>query len=121
VWKAVAELLGKGPGGLPQSAQMLILLGGSLGILLVLLERWFPKAKSFIPSPTGLGLAFTFNGFNSVSFFIGSCIAMVVTKLWPEWNRKYTVAASSGIIAGESLMGAFVILLQRVFPKVFIG
>ena len=48
-----------------------------------------------------LGLAFTFNGFNSVSFFLGSVIALIVSRLWPEWHRKYTVAASSGIIAGE--------------------
>lgn len=121
VWKAVAELLGAGPGALPHSAQILILTGGSLGILLVLLERWLPKYKAFIPSPTGLGLAFTFNGFNSVSFFIGSCLALLAAKVWPEWHKKYTVAVSSGIIAGESLMGAFVILLQRMLPHVFIG
>ena len=121
VWKAVAELLGKGPQSLPHSAQMGILVGGLLGIVLVLLERWFPKQKKFIPSPTGLGLAFTINGFNSISFFIGSVVALVLVKLKPEWDRKYRVAASSGIIAGESLMGAFIILLQRMLPKVFIG
>jgi uncharacterized oligopeptide transporter (OPT) family protein len=121
VWKAVAELLGKGPDALPKSAQMGILVGALLGVILVLLERALPRYKKFIPSPTGLGLAFTFNGFNSVSFFIGSVIALTVSKLWPEWHRKYTVAASSGIIAGESLMGAFVILLQRSFPAFFIG
>ncbi len=121
VWKAVAELLGRGPDALPKSAQMGILIGALTGIVLVLLERGLPKYKKFIPSPTGLGLAFTFNGFNSVSFFIGSVIALIVSKVWPEWHRKYTVAASSGIIAGESLMGAFVILLQRTLPNFFIG
>ena len=121
VWKAVAELLGKGPHALPHSAQMGILIGSVTGIVLVLLERALPKYKAFIPSPTGLGLAFTFNGYNSVSFFLGSVIALVIGKLWPEWHKKYTVAASSGIIAGESLMGAFLILLQRLLPRVFIG
>jgi uncharacterized oligopeptide transporter (OPT) family protein len=121
VWKAVAELLGKGPQSLPHSAQMGILFGGSIGIVLVLLERWLPKYKRFIPSPTGLGLSFTINGFNSVSFFIGSVIAVMLGKFKPEWDRKYRVAASSGVIAGESLMGAFVILLQRMLPKIFIG
>ena len=121
VWKAVAELLGNGPDALPKSAQMGILIGASLGIVLVLLERWLPKYKKFIPSPTGLGLAFTFNGFNSVSFFIGSVLALIVSKVWPAWHKKFTVAVSSGIIAGESLMGAFIILLQRTLPNIFIG
>ena len=121
VWKAVAELLKNGPEALPVSARYGILVGGALGIVLVLLERMFPKAKKFIPSPTGLGLAFTINGFNSISFFIGSVIVLVVSKMWPGWHKKFTVATSSGIIAGESLMGAFVILLQRMLPKVFIG
>ena len=94
---------------------------GFYHLLAMPLERALPRYKKFIPSPTGLGLAFTFNGFNSVSFFIGSVIALTVSKLWPEWHRKYTVAASSGIIAGESLMGAFVILLQRSLPRFFIG
>jgi len=78
-----------------------IVVGGSLGIILVLLERWLPRYKKFIPSPTGLGLSFTINGFNSVSFFIGSVIAVLLRKLKPEWDRKYRVAASSGVIAGE--------------------
>ena len=111
----------KGPHALPHSAQIGILVGSVLGIVLVLLERAFPRYKAFIPSPTGLGLAFTFNGYNSVSFFIGAVIAMIVGKLWPEWHKKYTVAASSGIIAGESLMGAFLILLQKLLPGVFLG
>jgi OPT family oligopeptide transporter len=121
VWKAVAELLGEGPSALPASAQIGLVTGAALGMILVLLERWLPKYKHFIPSPTGLGLAFTFNGFNAVSFFIGSVLALGVKKLWPLWSKQYTVPVSSGIIAGESLMGAFVILLQRLFPKVFIG
>ena len=121
VWKAVAELLGKGPEALPKSAQMGILVGALLGVALVLLDRALPRYRKFIPSPTGLGLAFTFNGFNAVSFFIGSVIALIVSKRWPEWHRKYTVATSSGIIAGESLMGAFVILLQRSLPGIFIS
>jgi uncharacterized oligopeptide transporter (OPT) family protein len=121
VWKAVAELLGNGPEALPHSAQMGILVGAVLGVVLVLLERWLPKYKHFIPSPTGLGLAFTFNGFNAVSFFIGSVLALLVKKVSPAWSKNYTVAVSSGIIAGESLMGAFVILLQRMLPKIFIG
>ncbi|NOT33530.1 MAG: OPT/YSL family transporter [Candidatus Eisenbacteria bacterium] len=108
VWRGVAELLAKGVGALHPTARMGLAIGASLGIILTLLEVWFPKAKKFIPSPTGLGLAFTFNGFNSISFFIGSCIALALAKWAPRVHERFTVPVSSGLIAGESLMGVAV-------------
>ena len=47
----------------------------ALGIILPLLEMRFPKHKHFIPSATGLGLAFTINGFNVVMMFLGALLA----------------------------------------------
>jgi len=105
VWRGVAELLAKGPSALPHSAQVGLMIGGTLGIVLVLLERWFPKQAKYLPSPVGLGMAFTFNGFYSVSFFIGACIREILRRTAPKINDAYTVPVSSGIIAGESLMG----------------
>ena len=69
---------------------------------------WLPRYRKFIPGATGLGLAFTVNGFNSVSFFIGACLAALAKRLWPKPAGKYIVPASSGIIAGESLMGVLI-------------
>ena len=54
---------------------------------------------------TGVGLALVIPWFNSYSMFLGAFAAY----LWERWRReqaeKYVVAISSGIIAGESLMG----------------
>ena len=111
VWKGVAELLAKGVGALHPTARMGLLIGSIVGLVLPLLEMAFPKAKKFIPSATGLGLAFTFNGFNSVSFFIGSLIALILAKKAPKIHEKFTVPVSSGIIAGESLMGVLIAFL----------
>jgi OPT family oligopeptide transporter len=111
VWKGVAELLAKGVGALHPTARIGLLVGSIVGIALPLLEMAFPKAKKFIPSATGLGLAFTFNGFNSVSFFIGSLIALVLAKKAPKIHERFTVPVSSGIIAGESLMGVLIAFL----------
>ncbi len=111
VWRGVAELLAKGPAALPQSAQIGLVIGATLGIVLVLLERAFPKQAKYIPSPTGLGMAFTFNGFYAMSFFIGACIREVLAKANPKLNAAYTVPVSSGIIAGESLMGVAIAVL----------
>ena len=115
-WRAVAELLSKGVGALHPSARWGIAIGGSLGIILPLLERALPKWKRFIPSPTGLGLAFTINGFNVVMMFLGSLSAMMIAKRWPKQAKEFIIPVSSGIIAGESLMGVAIALLTIAFP-----
>lgn len=105
VWRGVAELLAKGVGSLHPTARLGILVGGTLGIILPLLEMALPRWKKFIPSATGLGLAFTINGFNAISFFIGACLAAWFKRARPTLAKEYTIPVSSGIIAGESLMG----------------
>ncbi len=119
VWKGVAELLAKGVGALHPTARIGLVVGGSLGIILPVLEMSFPKAKKFIPSATGLGLAFTINGFNVISMFIGSCLAMYMAKKHTETHKIYTIPVASGIIAGESLMGvtiAFLTIFKVLTP-----
>ena len=111
VWRGVAELLAKGVSALPTSARWGLVIGATLGIVLPVLEMTFPKQKKFIPSPTGLGLAFTINGFNSVSMFIGSLIALWLHRTRPKLAQEYVVPVSSGIIAGESLMGVIIALM----------
>jgi len=111
VWKAVAELLAKGPSALPHSAQIGLLIGSVLGIVLVLLEKAFPKHVKYIPSPTGFGMAMTFNGYYAVSFFLGACVREILARVAPKVNDRYTVPVSSGIIAGESLMGVAIAIL----------
>ena len=111
VWRGVAELLSKGVGALHPTARMGLVIGATLGLVLPILEMMFPKQKKFIPSPVGLGLAFTINGFNVISFFIGACIALWLKKARPKVAEEYIVPVSSGIIAGESLMGVAIAFL----------
>ncbi len=111
VWRGVAELLAKGPASLHPTARIGLVVGALLGIILPLLEMGFPKAKKFIPSPTGLGLAFTINGFNVISMFLGALLAMGLRAAKPKVAEEFTVPVSSGIIAGESLMGVTIALL----------
>jgi OPT family oligopeptide transporter len=110
VWRGVAELLAKGVNALHPTARIGLLIGSTVGIVLALLELRFPKQKKWIPSATGLGIAFTITGFYSVSMFIGACLALGIER----WNKKlageYVVPVSSGIIAGESLMGVAIAL-----------
>jgi OPT family oligopeptide transporter len=114
VWRGVADLLSHGWHQLHVTARWGMAIGGLIGLVIPLLEMAFPKKKDWIPSATGIGLALVIPAFNSVSMFIGALMAY----LWWKKNEKqaddYTVAVSSGIIAGESLMGVAILLLGSV-------
>jgi uncharacterized oligopeptide transporter (OPT) family protein len=108
VWRAVAELLGRGVHSLHPSALWAMAVGGLLGIAITLLERAFPKHRHLIPSPTGLGLAFVIPAWNSISMFLGALIAWVIAKKRPETADAYTISVASGFIAGESILGVLI-------------
>lgn len=110
-WKGVAELLAKGFNTLHPTAQYALLVGAVLGIALVLLEKAFPKWRKFIPSPTGLGLAFTTPAFNTISMFAGALIALTIERRNAEAADRLVVPVSSGFIAGESLVGVLIAAL----------
>lgn len=110
-WKGVAELLAKGFHTLHPTAQYALLVGALLGIALVLLEKAFPKWRKFIPSPTGLGLAFTTPAFNTISMFAGALIALTIERRNAEAADRLVVPVSSGFIAGESLVGVLIAAL----------
>jgi uncharacterized oligopeptide transporter (OPT) family protein len=112
VWAAVARLLSNGVHSLHPTARMGLLIGGAVGILLPLLERAFPRLSRFIPSATGLGLAFVIPFFNSLSMFLGALIALILERSRPRIAERFVIPVSSGLIAGESLMGIVVALLN---------
>ncbi|WP_373049549.1 OPT family oligopeptide transporter [Vulgatibacter sp.] len=110
VWASVAKMLADGLDALPQGALMGIVVGGIIGIVLTLLEEFAPKYRKWIPSTTGLGIAGVIPAFNSISMFLGALGAWILMRQKPKTAEKYTVAVSSGLIAGESLMGVAIIL-----------
>jgi putative OPT family oligopeptide transporter len=111
VWRGVAELLSNGVGALHPTARIGLVAGAVIGIVLPVLELKFPRRAAYIPSATGLGIAFTIPGFNCVSFFVGALLARWFAKVRPELAEEYTVPVASGVIAGESLMGVLIAIL----------
>lgn len=112
VWAGVAKMLSNGFASLHPTAQAGLFIGLLIGAAIPLLEKFMPKkAKPFIPSAMGLGLALVIPAWNSISMFIGALIAFVVAKKWPKTDDAYTVPVASGLIAGESLMGVAIALL----------
>jgi uncharacterized oligopeptide transporter (OPT) family protein len=108
MWKAVADLLTQGINHLPQTARVAIVIGALLGMALAVVDNLWPRARPFLPSAMGVGLAWYVPFQNSLSFFIG---ALIVT-LWQKWNQKnsdtFSIPIASGLVAGESLVAAFI-------------
>jgi putative OPT family oligopeptide transporter len=115
VWEGVARLLAQGLHALPKGALVAIVVGAVLGVVLTLLEEFAPKKwKPWIPSTTGLGIAGVIPAFNSIAMFVGALVAWLVSRASPKAGETYTVPVSSGLIAGESLMGVAIILTLEI-------
>lgn len=110
-WAAVAKVFKSGVDSLHPIALQGAYIGLALGAVLAILERFVPASRKYLPSPTGLGISFVVNGFNSIAMFIGALIAYVLQRTAPKVDEKYTIPVSSGLIAGESLMGVFLAAL----------
>ena len=105
-WKAVAEVFKNGIDSLPEGVTTAIIIAAIIGVILPVSEKLFPKAKAFIPSAAAFGLAFVIPANNSISMFIGGCLALGVATYLPKWTERFLVTVCAGIIAGESLVGA---------------
>lgn len=108
MWRAVADLLTKGVDQLPHTALIAIIIGSLVGMALPVIEKLWPRSQRYLPSAMGLGLAWVVPFQNALSFLIG---ALLVT-VWQKWSRKnadtYAIPIASGLVAGESLVAAFI-------------
>lgn len=111
VWRSVAELLSVGFEALHPSAVYAIWIGAAAGVVLVALDRRCPRLRPYVPSATGLGLAFVLPAFNALSFCMGGGIALYLARRRPAFHARYTVAIAAGLIAGESLTGIVAALI----------
>ncbi|MBK8913672.1 MAG: OPT/YSL family transporter [Phycisphaerales bacterium] len=113
-WRGVAEALSKGLDNLEPLKLWSIVIGGAVGIVLPILSMVAPaKAKVWIPSAAGVGLAWVFNWYYALLFLIGAIIGWVIEKKAPKVAKEFTFPVASGIIAGESLMGVALIFIEN--------
>lgn len=113
VWAKVSETFAEGVGALDPLARKGILVGAVLGIALALMEKFAPKkAKPFVPSPSGLGIAMVVPGSNGLAMFLGGALAELARRNWRRIADQFVTPIASGLIAGESLMGITVALLN---------
>ena len=112
VWAGVSQAFAGGIDALGAAAKTGLLIGLALGVALALLDKLAPAGlKPWVPSASGLGIAMVIPGSNSIAMFLGGLIAELLRRLRPRVAAQYVVPVSSGLIAGESLMGVAVALL----------
>ncbi|MBE0565673.1 MAG: OPT/YSL family transporter [Krumholzibacteria bacterium] len=112
-WRAVALALGAGLDALEPVKAWSILVGGAVGVVLTLLPHWFPRERRWLPSAAGLGLAWTFPWYLSLLFFSGGLAGHLLARRRPSFADEFTWPAASGVIAGGSLMGVFLVLWEN--------
>lgn len=112
VWMGVAKVLSQGLSTLPRSAVMAMVVAFVVGVAIVIIDRVFPKARPYTPSPAALGIALTIPAYTSFAMFLGAFIVWILEKKAPKWNNTYTIPLASGCIAGESIMGVILAALM---------
>jgi len=112
-WRAVAVALSEGLRALGPVKMWSIVVGGLVGIVLTLLPKIFPARRHLVPSPAGVGLAWTFHWYYGLLFFIGGLLGWWVERKRPAWSAEYTFPVASGWIAGESLMGVGLVMWEN--------
>jgi uncharacterized oligopeptide transporter (OPT) family protein len=112
-WRAVAVAMSKGIADLHPVKKWSIGIGTGLGIVLAVLPGLFPKKANWMPSAAGVGLAWTFHWYYSLLFFIGAFGAFLWKRKDSESAEEFTYPVASGIIAGGSLMGVFLIFWEN--------
>ena len=80
IWKGVAEVLSKGLGSLPPSAVWAVGVAFVVGVIIVVVDNVFPKAKPYTPSPAALGIALTVPAYQGFAMFLGALIAWLLEK-----------------------------------------
>jgi uncharacterized oligopeptide transporter (OPT) family protein len=117
-WKGVAEAMGNLREGIWNALGPVkmwsIIIGGLVGVILPILSMSLPpKARVWVPSAAGLGLAWVFHWYYAVLFFIGSLLGYAWEKYNPKAAKEYTFPVASGVIAGESLMGVAIVFWEN--------
>jgi len=112
-WSAVAQALGRGLSALEPLKVLLIVIGSAVGISFTLLPMIFPKRAKYLPSAAGFGLAWIFQWYYGVLFFLGALAAWVWKKKAAKNAEEFTYPVASGVIAGGSLMGVFLIFWEN--------
>jgi len=122
-WKGVAEAMAKGLSTMHPVKVWSIVIGGLIGLILPILSRLFPKQQKWIPSAAGIGLAWVFQWFYGLLFFLGALIGYGWQKRNAKHCEEYLFPVASGVVAGGALMGVVLVFWESGWEilKQFLG
>jgi putative OPT family oligopeptide transporter len=111
-WKGVAEAMANGLSTMHPVKVWSIVIGGLVGLILPILSRLFPKKQNWIPSAAGIGLAWVFQWFYGLLFFLGALIGYGWQKKNAKQCEEYLFPVASGVVAGGAIMGVVLIFWE---------
>jgi len=117
IWKGVAQVLSQGLHTLPHTAFVGVVVAFITAVVIVVVERIFPKTRPYMLSPTALGIAMTIPAYTSFSMFLGAFIGWILEKSAPKWSERFTIAIASGCIAGESIAGVGILAINTILGR----
>jgi len=112
-WKGVAEAMALGLSAMHPVKIWSIVIGGLIGLILPILSRLFPKQQKWIPSAAGIGLAWVFQWFYGLLFFVGALIGYGWDKKNPKQCEEFLFPVASGVVAGGALMGVVLVFWEN--------
>lgn len=105
-WKAVAQTLTHGLESLAPDIRIAILSAALAGVAFGMLDAWLPeRARARLPSGAAIGLAFVLPASTSLVMAAGALLAWLISRGPSDRSAQFTIAASAGLIAGESSTG----------------
>jgi uncharacterized oligopeptide transporter (OPT) family protein len=109
-WVGFAKLLSQGFSTLHPSAVVALAVGSVLGIVFTVLEQ-NRKLRTWIPSPTGIGIGMLVPAGAVAAMFVGGVAEWVWRRSSEKSATLYAVPLASGFIAGEALVAVILPLL----------
>jgi OPT family oligopeptide transporter len=120
-WRAVAEVLSQGFSALPLHVPWAILAGAIAGALNAIIFRVIkvckPGYEVFIPSALAFGIGFIVPAKQAITMFAGALIHAIWKRVSKNTEERYFFTISSGLIAGEGIMGIVIAVLKLIGLK----
>ena len=93
-------------------------------MVLTLAPVLLPKYQGYLPSAAAFGLAWVFQWYYGLLFFLGALIALLLERRKPRFAEEFTLPVASGVVAGGSLMGVVLVFWANgssILNKLFGG
>jgi uncharacterized oligopeptide transporter (OPT) family protein len=108
-WKAVAELVSRGPGALPAGALVAFVAAACLGMVVEALGP--SRTGRFLPSPFAMGLGMLIPVHVAAALCAGSLLVPLADRIRPGFGERWGAVVGAGAITGESVIGLCASLL----------